>query len=1099
MVPDEIGPYRITARLGAGGMGEVYRAYDERLDRAVAIKFIHSRRRDDDSAHERFRREARIVARLKHPAIPPVYDVLRWEDGECLVMELVEGETLAAILRPGPLKVAAALKLFRQIADGLAAAHAKGIVHRDLKSSNVMVTPEGDAKILDFGLAKSLGLSESPLSVEGGLLGTFHCMSPEQAQGLEIDHRSDLFSLGALIYETLTGLAPFRGENLQETLARVYKHRQKPAHVLDPAIPLELSRLVERLLQKEPDQRPQSADEVVAVLAGIEASSASGGLSFAARRAAADESQPRSATTVVSAMIPANVARRLQRWTPTVVAAAALALLSLVLMDPATGPATDVAPAAQIRPAVAVVGFEDLSPRAETDWLSTAMAEVLASQLAAGGAIRTVPGQRVSRVRHDLGWDSLTAISKELRDGLEQNLEASFFVLGEVQIAADDGLLHVKVRLYDTHSGFVLAEHAETGSPRQLFQLLSAAADVFREKLGTAALSPAQAVGVKALLPSDPEAMRPYARGLEELRRSQAREATRWLTEAVQVDPERPALTAALTEAFAELGEDQLTRRWADRTRKLLDDPSAEVPARPRLELEARLSVAVRDWKRAIESLEPLYRSAPDELDNGLQLAEARIETSQIDEARAILDELGRLPPPTSQDPRIDLLRARVHQGSPGDVARFARRAAERAGEIGARSLAARALLTEAGALQDLGEDSQAAQAADQSRRTFEALGDRKGAAKILELQAIAASMRGQLDVAGNLYRGAEDIYRGIGSPRDLARLLVNQGILQSQRGSFDGAEALYEEALAIYEEIGAESERATTLFNLGSTFHQAAELTQALDRYQEAFDLFSQLGHEQGKAAVLTNIAEVHFLRGELDRAEDLHQEAMAKNIASGEEPGRLYDLYRLGDVAAARGDGFVARKRYAEALAGMEEGEDLLGAADARAALAAVELLDGELEAAEKHAGQAEEVARSEGATDVRVRALIVVGGSLLAQNRIPEAQAVAAEIERLVASSTSPRSRFQAATFAARARAASGRRQDVDSALAALEQVVAATAEHELMPDHFEARLAQVEIGLVAGVSNAGDERDALIREAGEKGFDGIVERVERLAPL
>ncbi|MEE8525106.1 MAG: serine/threonine-protein kinase, partial [Thermoanaerobaculia bacterium] len=225
MIPDKIGPYRITGRLGAGGMGEVYQAYDTRLDRTVAVKVVRDHRRDDDSAHERFRREARILASLKHSAIPPIYDVLPWEDGDCLVMELVEGKTLAEILRDGPLGLTPALKLFREIAGGLAAAHAQNIVHRDLKSSNVMVTPEGAAKILDFGLAKSLALSESPLSVEGGLLGTFHCMSPEQAQGLDVDHRSDLFSLGALIYETLTGVAPFRGAKIGETLARVCMQR----------------------------------------------------------------------------------------------------------------------------------------------------------------------------------------------------------------------------------------------------------------------------------------------------------------------------------------------------------------------------------------------------------------------------------------------------------------------------------------------------------------------------------------------------------------------------------------------------------------------------------------------------------------------------------------------------------------------------------------------------------------------------------------------------------------------------------------------------------------------------------------------------------
>jgi serine/threonine protein kinase len=313
-------------------------------------------------------------------------------------MELVEGETLTAIVRKSPVELTLALKLFRQIADGLAAAHAKGIVHRDLKTGNVMVTPEGDAKILDFGLAKSSALSETPLSVEGGLLGTFHCMSPEQAQGLEIDHRSDLFSLGALIYETLTGVAPFRSGTVHETLAKVCMHRQRPVHELDGAIPESLSDLVDRLLQKEPSSRPRNVKEVAALLTEIEASSASPSAPVEARRAAKDEAPLASAVTVISETIGSAVVGHWKRRSLGLVVAG-LILLALIWRLTTVGPTTTTSPgspAVRIRPAIAVLGFEDASPVAGTDWLSTAMSEVLASQLSAGGEIRTVEGQRVS-------------------------------------------------------------------------------------------------------------------------------------------------------------------------------------------------------------------------------------------------------------------------------------------------------------------------------------------------------------------------------------------------------------------------------------------------------------------------------------------------------------------------------------------------------------------------------------------------------------------------------------------------------------------------------------------------------------------------------
>src|SRR5689334_4648678 len=196
-------------------MGAVWRAWDERLERWVALKQI---RADAALRHgrERLRREARAVARLNHPAIVHVYDILEGADGDWIVMELVEGRTLRRLLdEEGALPPARAVKLCREIAEGLAEAHAQGILHRDLKASNVIVAPSGRAKILDFGLAKEIPREGVPrengdLTVSGHILGTCYAMSPEQVLGRALDERSDLFSLGSLLYEMLTGKVPFR-------------------------------------------------------------------------------------------------------------------------------------------------------------------------------------------------------------------------------------------------------------------------------------------------------------------------------------------------------------------------------------------------------------------------------------------------------------------------------------------------------------------------------------------------------------------------------------------------------------------------------------------------------------------------------------------------------------------------------------------------------------------------------------------------------------------------------------------------------------------------------------------------------------------------
>src|SRR3954447_10065670 len=248
--PQTIGPYSLGERLGAGGMGEGYQAYDERLDRWVAVKLIRPEASENETARERFRREARAAGRLSHPSIVQIHDIVESAESDAIVMELVEGESLARRITRGPLPVGEAVRIGREIAEGLAAAHAKGLIHRDLKPENVMITPEGRAKILDFGLAKRLE-GEASLTMDQRVVGTFRAMSPEQARGLPLDHRSDLFSFGLLLYEMLSGVSPFEQSSTLETLTRICTHRQTPLREVDPAIPAPLSVLVDRLLEKE--------------------------------------------------------------------------------------------------------------------------------------------------------------------------------------------------------------------------------------------------------------------------------------------------------------------------------------------------------------------------------------------------------------------------------------------------------------------------------------------------------------------------------------------------------------------------------------------------------------------------------------------------------------------------------------------------------------------------------------------------------------------------------------------------------------------------------------------------------------------------------
>jgi dienelactone hydrolase/predicted Ser/Thr protein kinase len=255
------GKYRILEEIGHGGMGIVYKAEDLKLKRCVALKFLPPHLMDSPELKERFRIEAQAAAALSHPNICVIHEVGETEERPYIAMEYVDGETLRDKVHKGSLTTGAALEITIQIAEGLDEAHGKGIVHRDIKSANIMITGKGQAKIMDFGLAK---VKEGPLlTIEGTTLGTVAYMSPEQAQGEAVDLRSDIWSLGVVMFEMLSGALPFKGDREASVLYSVVHGDPKPLRALKPDVPLELQHIIDRSLKKKPDARYGSASELL--------------------------------------------------------------------------------------------------------------------------------------------------------------------------------------------------------------------------------------------------------------------------------------------------------------------------------------------------------------------------------------------------------------------------------------------------------------------------------------------------------------------------------------------------------------------------------------------------------------------------------------------------------------------------------------------------------------------------------------------------------------------------------------------------------------------------------------------------------------------
>jgi serine/threonine protein kinase/class 3 adenylate cyclase len=271
MIGKQFGPYRLEEKIGEGGMGVVYRAVDTELDRSVAIKLVHASvmgtGSDADESVSRFMREAKASSRLQHPAITTVYQFGVEDNTRYLAMEFIDGKTLKRIVGGRPMPMNEVCEIGVQVADGLAAAHEKGVVHRDLKAENIMVTPRGQAKILDFGLAKIAQPEQvaTDITVDdyyktqiGTVLGTVSNMSPEQALGHDVDEKADVFSLGIVLYEMATGKNPFLGPSAQATMARILNQEPELVSEVNPTVPPEMESLIHLCLRKDPKQRPSS-------------------------------------------------------------------------------------------------------------------------------------------------------------------------------------------------------------------------------------------------------------------------------------------------------------------------------------------------------------------------------------------------------------------------------------------------------------------------------------------------------------------------------------------------------------------------------------------------------------------------------------------------------------------------------------------------------------------------------------------------------------------------------------------------------------------------------------------------------------------------
>ena len=885
------GRFRIEAVLGIGGMGVVYRATDLALDVPVALKLLRPELAARADAFERFRQELLMARQVSSPRVVRIHDLAQ-HDGQWLIsMDYIDGEGLDRRLdRDGAMAPDVAARITRQLAEGLAAAHARGVIHRDLKPANVLLDREGNAYISDFGVARSL--ASNGLTQSGAVVGTPDYLSPEQARGEAVDARSDLYTLGLILYEMLTGAMPFQGGTLSEILAQRMLRSPAPVTQVKPQTPAWLARLTDRLLRVQPSHRLQSADAVIRAIDTREVP----------RDFSLDRKQILATAAVVAILAAGGFAAwRYTHPAPPLAGVASIAPLHRLLVMPVAAPADAVsearaaALASLLRktlhgvPGVAGVdGERTLQALAQLDPSGTVMPDAAAVQ-------RVVGADRVLQVRLQpsaKGWQAKASLHTNGKAQPELTVEA------KDPLAAFAALL--KAPAFATSIGarkslafeFPQCGDADVSStPACAQSLLDGFGSALLERQHSA---PAQAVELLRKVTD-------HAPGF----------ALAWLllADTAQAIGELDSAYDAIEHGLRAARSSPYLQRRFRAERALLDGdpPAAAAEWRARLaetpddtfaELGyARALGAGGDFKGATDALQKLVARDPNDARAWFELGKFSILAGQVQ--RAVDDYL---------------VRALVLYKRSGN--RYGQAETTNALGIGYARL------------------GQTAEAEKQYREAVElrrAVGNQRGLATSLRNLGNILSQRGRFDEAAGMLKQAGELHAKLGDQAGLAAVENELGILAEERGDYPAALAHFRRALKTWQRLGEKSGTAQALNDIGFAQYQLGAYDDAQAYLVQAAAAFDGLGDETGKIRTQQNLGLLAIARGQWNEA----RRQLDASLASAEQQQMLEEAAvsrrNLAEVELQQGhiDDAIAQAEKAEAL--FRERGDQRGLADA------------------------------------------------------------------------------------------------------------------------------------------------------------------------
>jgi eukaryotic-like serine/threonine-protein kinase len=617
MIGQTVSHYKILEKLGEGGMGVVYKAQDLKLDRPVALKFLPQHMTSDAVENERFVHEAKAASALNHPNITTIHEIDEIDGRMFIAMEYCEGRTLRQIVESETLSIKKVFEIAIQVCEGLALAHEKEIVHRDIKSDNIMVTPRNQVKIMDFGLAKLKGTSK--LTRAGSTLGTAAYMSPEQAQGEDVDQRSDIFSFGIVLYELLTRQLPFRGEHLSAVTYSIINEEPQPLARFNNQVSPRLEEIVLKSLAKDPDERYQHVDDLLADLRR--------------ERKALEYVKTGHVTTAVP--VQGKHHTPISRILKYAVLAAALVILIalMIIFNPFNLQVAPQKTVASEQNSIAVMYFENLPDPEDKDHTGEMLVNLLITSLSQAKGLDVISREHLYDIQKDLGHGEAKSITPSLATQIAQRAGVKTMLLGSV--LQESPSLVVTTRLIDVQSGKILGSQRLTGySAERIFALVDSLSGLVRDDLKVGAPTATGEKSVAEVTTTSPEAYRSYVEGVQLRLKFYFPEAEAALERAIELDKNFAMAYFKLSTMNGAQADQTSERRNLEKAWELRH----RVAERERLQIEAAyVSQVQHDGAKAAGVLEQFLLKYPHEGGAAAQLHTIYLTLRDFDRAGGVL------------------------------------------------------------------------------------------------------------------------------------------------------------------------------------------------------------------------------------------------------------------------------------------------------------------------------------------------------------------------------------------------------------------------------------------------------------------------------